>query len=176
MEPTLATVERNGFRIEIRSTAVRLLVVYFVVGLLAALVSGHPQLNPTDIHGPVPTAWLFADLALVALLAHEAGHALAGVLVGRRVVGLVLKLGAAVLIEEPEPGERGSSRLAGVAVSLGGPAASLLVGSLYLGLAGTLSSPLVWAGLLALADGLLNLLPLTATTDGVRAVAELSRS
>lgn len=176
MATTLATVERNGFRVEVRSTALRLLAVYVVVGLLAAAAGGHVGLSPTDLHGLIPTAWLFADLAVVALLAHEAGHALAGLLVGRRVVGLVLKLGAAVLIERPEPGERGSGPLAGVVVSLAGPAASILVASLYLGSAETLASPAAWAGLLALGDGVLNLLPLTRSTDGVRAIAELADS
>lgn len=176
MATTVATVERNGFRIEIRSTALRLLEVYVGLGLFAAVVGGHVGLSLTDIHGLVPTAWMFAALAVVALLAHEAGHALAGVLVGRRVVGLVLKLGAAVLIERPERGERGSGPLAGVAVSLAGPAASILVASVYLGSAHTTADPAFWAGLLALGDGVLNLLPLTRSTDGVRALAELADS
>lgn len=154
-----------GFRVVLRPTALGLLGTYLGAGLLIGVVATAGNGSPTDV---LTIASQFTLLALGAVIGHELGHVYVALTVGRRVRALVLKLGAGAVIET-DPG-----RLGNVLVALGGPVASLLIAAVYLELGHGIGSPAAWAGLLALADAGLNLLPLTRNADGARAIAALS--
>jgi hypothetical protein len=161
------------FRIEVRPQARLLLELYVVIGLLIGLLELRPDAAWWGLGQVAGTAGAFAGLALVAALVHEGGHAVAAALSGRRVRALVIKLGAGVVIEEAPPGTFGASQLSLVLVAAAGPLASLAVGALFMLLADGTQSAFWWVGLLALADGTLNLLPLGSRADGTRLLAAL---
>ncbi|MFI2707990.1 hypothetical protein ACH5WX_10630, partial [Nocardioides sp. CER28] len=153
-------------RVEVRRSWLGLMAAYAVAGILTATAGGHVVVAGRD--GIIATAAAFTVLAVTAALFHELGHALVGVAFGRRPVGLVLKAGAAVRIEEAPPGSRAATAPAESLVALSGPLASGLIGLAYLGVSTSSASPFAWAGLLALFDGLANLLPIAASSDGSR--------
>ncbi|GAB7007122.1 hypothetical protein JCM18899A_45950 [Nocardioides sp. AN3] len=154
------------FQLEIRWSWLVLLAAYGVAGWVTAVAGGHFLYGGRD--GIVAHAAAFTGLAVVAVLFHELGHALVGVALGRRPLRLVLKAGAAVQIEVARPGSRGDTALAESLVALGGPLASLLIALAYVNVSTTFTTPFAWAGLLALFDGLVNLVPGVARSDGDR--------
>lgn len=164
--PRPATLPLGRFQVEIRWSWSALTVAYLFAGALTSVAGGH--LEPGGRRGILAGAVLFAALALAAALFHELGHAVGGLAFGRRPVGLVLKAGAAVRIEEAAPGSRGDHPLAESAVALAGPFASVLIGLAYFQVSSSIGSPFAWAALLAVFDGLFNLVPLVATSDGGR--------
>ena len=169
MEPRSgrAAVLRLGrFRVEIRWSWTALLAAYVLGGWVTAVAGGHFEAGGGE--GYVVGALAFALLALGAALFHELGHALAGLAFGRRPVGLVLRAGAAMQIEEAAPGSRGATAPAESLVALGGPLASGLIGLAYLHVSSAAASPFAWAGLLAVVDGVVNLVPLVGRSDGSR--------
>ncbi|SFC67953.1 Peptidase family M50 [Nocardioides terrae] len=170
-----AVVLRVGhFAIEIRRSWAVLLTAYLIGGCVTALAGGHTEVGGRD--GIVVAALAFAVLAFAAALFHEVGHALAGAAFGRRAVGLVLKAGAAVRIEEAAPGSRGATAWAESLVALSGPLASALIGLAYYNVSSAVTSPFAWAALLAFVDGLVNLVPVVANSDGNRVLLALTRS
>lgn len=150
----------------LRPAAALMLATYLAAGLLIGVGATAGTGSTTDV---VTIAAQFTLLALGAVIGHELGHAYVALVTGRRVRALVLKLGAGVLIDTDQ------GRLGNVLVALGGPVASLLIALVYLGLGHGVGSPATWAGILALADAGLNLLPLTRKADGARALAALGR-
>lgn len=160
-------MENNAgrFRIELRPTAAVLLLTYLAAGLLIGVGS---TAGAAPLAHVATIASQFTLLGMGAVIGHELGHAGVALAIGRPVRALILKFGAGVLIDEPE------GRLGGVLVALGGPVASLLIASAYLTLGHGIDSPARWAGLLALADAVANLVPLTRSADGARALAALS--
>jgi Zn-dependent protease len=169
-----ATVHLGGFDIEIRWPFAMLLTAYAVAGVVTALAGAHFEIGGRG--GIAVHSVTFALLAFGAALFHELGHAYVGLALGRRPVGLVLKAGAAMRIEEARPGSRGASAVGESLVALGGPLASGLVGLAYLNVSSDPTSAFAWAGLLAIFDGLLNLVPVV-NSDGNRVLqAFLHRS
>jgi len=164
----------GGFPIEIRRSSAVLLSAYLLGGCVTALAGGHVGLGGRD--GVVVGAVAFAALAFAAALFHEVGHALAGAAFGRRAVGLVLKAGAAIRIEAAAPGSRGATASAESLVALSGPLASALIGLAYHNVSSAVGSPFAWAALLAFCDGLTNLIPVVANSDGNRVLLALTRS
>lgn len=159
-------MQLGRFQIEIRWSWVTLLAAYAVAGSVTALAGGH-----VDIGGPsgiVANAAAFAALALGAALFHELGHALAGLAFHRRPLRLVLKAGAAMQIEGAREGSRGDSAAAESLVALSGPIASGLIGLAYFNVSTSFATPFAWAGLLAIVDALVNLVPGVARSDGDR--------
>jgi hypothetical protein len=154
------------FQLEVRWSWLALVVAYFGTGALAAVVGGHLTLTGPD--GILVGATAFTVLAVAAALFHELGHALAGLAFGRRPLGLVLKAGAALRMDGAEPGSRGDHPSAESLVALGGPLASGLIGLAYFGTSSSFATPFAWAGLLAVFDGVTNLVPLFANSDGGR--------
>lgn len=161
-------VRFGSFMIEVRWSALALLSAYAVAGLLTAVAGGHLATGRVAAN-----AATFAALAFLAAIAHEVGHLVVGLLYGRRPLRLVLKAGAAIQIEEAPPGSRGGSAPAECLVALGGPLVSLLVALTCFGVSTSPSTPYAWVGLLTLIDGLLNLVPLAARSDGDRIVQAL---
>lgn len=154
----------SGFRVVVRPSAAGLVATYLAAGVLIGALATAGEGSPYRV---VTIAVEFSLLALGAAIGHELGHALVALSMGRRVHSLTIKLGAGVLIDT---GER---RLGNVLVALGGPVASLVIATVYLQLGSGISSPATWAGVLALADAVLNLVPLTRSADGARALAAL---
>lgn len=161
-----ATLRLGGFEIEIRWSWLALLTTYAVAGVATALGGGHVVLGGAD--GIVVHAAAFVVLAMTAAIFHELGHAVTGLFFGRHPLGLVLKAGAAMRIEVARPGSAGDTVLGESLVALSGPLASALIALAYLNVSSTLTNPFAWAGLLALVDGLVNLVPVVAHTDGDR--------
>lgn len=160
-----AAVPLGRFEVEVRWSWAALLAAYLFAGAVTAVAGGHVALGgPGGIGAGAAT---FALLAIGAALFHELGHALAGLTFGRRPLRLVLKAGAAMQIEVARPGSRGASATAESLVALGGPIASVLIGMAYFNVSASFSTPFAWAGLLALFDGLLNLIPVVHS-DGAR--------
>lgn len=170
--PDVRVVRSGRFELEIRRSWVGLLAAYAVAGVITAVAGGHLELTGRD--GIIAVADAFLLLALGAVLFHELGHAITAMLFGRRPVGLVLKLGAAMRIEEAPPGSRGASPAAESLVALSGPLASLLIGLAYLNVSTSFTTPFGWAGLLAVLDGLVNLIPVAAQSDGHRVLRALT--
>lgn len=163
--------EDMRFRIDVRPGALGLLGIYLVVGTMVGVVVTAGTAGPVTV---LTIASQFTLLCLLAVIGHEVGHAYVALTIGRRVRALVLKLGAGMVIETSADGRE--SRLGGVLVALGGPVASLLIAGAYLRIGATMSSPWSWAGLLALLDTLVNLLPASRSADGARAFAALNGS
>jgi membrane-associated protease RseP (regulator of RpoE activity) len=169
---TVDLVQLGQFHVEIRRSSLTLVVAYVAAGAVTALAGGHVELLGRD--GVVVAGTVFVALAMVAVLVHELGHAVVAAIFGRRSVGLVLKAGAAVQIEEAPPGTHGAGALAESLVALGGPLASMLVGLGYLGVSTSIASPFAWAGLLAVVDALVNLVPVVGHSDGGRILKALT--
>jgi hypothetical protein len=167
-----ATLTLGRFEVEIRWSVLALVAAYGCAGLLVAVAGGHFAAGGRD--GFVLGAVAFVALALGAVLFHELGHAVAGLSFGRRPVGIVLKAGAAMRIEEAAPGSRGARAAAEAVVALGGPVASGLIALAYFNVGSGVGSPFAWAGLLALFDGVANLVPVFANSDGHRVVHALT--
>jgi hypothetical protein len=166
-----ATVRLGRFEVEVRWSWATLLATYVVAGVVSALAGGHFELGGRD--GIAVGAAAFTVLALAAAIFHELGHALTGVALGRRPLRLVLKAGAAIQIEEAWPGSRGDSGPAESLVALGGPLASGLIGLAYFNVSTSFTTPFAWAALLALFDGLINLVPVVSHSDGDRILQAL---
>lgn len=160
------------FEVEIRWAWATLLVTYVVAGVVTSVAGGHFVLGGRD--GIVAGAAAFTVLALAAAIFHELGHGLTGLALGRRPVRLVLKAGAAIQIEEARPGSRGDSAPAESLVALGGPLASGLIGLAYFNVSTSFATPFAWAALLALFDGLINLVPVVSHSDGDRILQALT--
>lgn len=153
------------FRLEVRWSALVLLAGYLVAGVLTAVAGGRVVLHGPD--GILASALLFIVLAFGAALFHELGHGLAALAYGRRPVGLVIKAGAAIRIEAARPGSRGDSAPAESLVALGGPIASAVLALAYFAVSTSFATPFAWAGLLALFDAAMNLVPVVHS-DGSR--------
>lgn len=166
------TLSLVRFRLEVRWSALVLLVCYLVAGVLTAVAGGRAVVGGTD--GILASALLFIVLAFGAALFHELGHALAALAFGRRPLGLVLKAGAAIRIEAPRPGSRGESAPAESLVALGGPIASGLLALAYFSVSTSFATPFAWAGLLALFDALVNLVPVVHS-DGERVLHAITQ-
>jgi hypothetical protein len=158
-------VQLGRFEVEVRWSWIVLLLAYLFAGSVTAVAGGHVDLGGRG--GIAARAATFALLAIAAALFHELGHALAGVAFGRRPLRLVLKAGAAMQIEGARPGSRADRASAESLVALGGPIASVLIGMAYFNVSTSFTTPFAWAGLLALFDGLLNLVPVVHS-DGDR--------
>lgn len=158
-------VQLGRFQIEVRWSWTTLLAAYVVAGAVTAVAGGSLELGGRD--GIVTHTAAFTALALAAALFHELGHALAGLGFGRRPLRLVLKAGAAMQIEGARPGSRGESAPAESLVALSGPIASGLIALAYFNVSTSFSTPFAWAGLLAMFDGLVNLVPVVHS-DGSR--------
>lgn len=154
------------FRIEVRPSALGMLALYLAVGLMIGVIVT-ARTGSVDTMSVAMAAVGFTLLSLAAVIGHELGHAYVALTIGRPVRALVLRLGAGTVIET------GPGRLGSVLVALGGPVASLMIAGVYFEVGGWGSSVWTWAGLAALSDALVNLLPASSTTDGARALAAL---
>lgn len=165
MDTGAACADGGHFHVVLRPTAALLVGIYLGAGLLIGVGATAGTGSPSQV---LAIAVQFTLLAFVGVIGHELGHASVALTIGRPVRALIIKLGAGVLIDEHE------GRLGSVLVALGGPAASLVIAAAYLTLGHGTTSPAWWAGLLALADAAMNLVPLTRSADGARALAALS--
>lgn len=171
MERRSATVRLDRFEVEVRWSWMMLLAAYGVAGAVTAVAGGHFEAGGRD--GIVACASVFAALAFGAALFHELGHALTGLMFGRRPLRLVLKAGAAIQIEGARPGSRADTAPAESLVALGGPLASGLIGLAYFNVSTDFATPFAWAALLAFFDALINLIPIVHS-DGEHIVHALT--
>lgn len=125
-----------------------------IVGVLHGVFAGRPGVDLTDL----AVGLAAAALLLLSLFAHEAGHAVAGLIVGRRPTSL--RLGAIPSIRF-DPVRLEGWRL--VVVAVAGPLVDLLWGTLLINLVAFPMSLIGWA---LIANGVCNLVPLRGYDGG----------
>lgn len=151
--------------------------VVLLLMLLAAGVMVTPMYDGfSEIISALPTrtqqSWIFASsfmaVYLAGIVAHEGGHVAAAVSVGGRLERVIIGARVGVALDVPDR----RTNMQQLRISFSGPAAQTLLGSLVVALGWpTLpwGSSLLVAGLVMLAEGLLNLLlPFGRNSDAAK--------